>query len=171
MNSSVRLSSSDPLAVLSSVPLPIDYIFTAADKGVHTFSPITLYRAGTQSLSASDTVTAGLAGTQGGILVNPAFASHFVITGPSGVTAGTLFSITVTALDNYGNVATGYTGTVYFKSSDGTATLPAKYTFTAADQGVHTFTGLKLKKKGTQTITVIDTLNSTITGSLFVSVV
>ena len=60
---------------------------------------------------------------------------------------------------------------MYFKSSDGTATLPAKYTFTAADQGVHTFTGLKLKKKGTQTITVIDTLNSTITGSLFVSVV
>ncbi len=48
---------------------------------------------------------AGLTSSQGGIVVNPAFASHFVITGPSGVAAGTLFSITVTALDNYGNVA------------------------------------------------------------------
>ena len=46
------------------------------------------------------------------------------------------------------------------------ATLPANYTFTAADKGVHTFTGLVLRKKGTQTITITDTLNSSLTGSV-----
>ena len=37
--------------------------------------------------------------------------------------------MTVTAVDAYGNVATGYTGTVHFTSSDGQAVLPANYTF------------------------------------------
>ena len=113
---------------------------------------------------------ASLSGAESGILVNPAAASRFRITGPVSVSAGSAFSITVTVLDAYGNVATGYTGTVHFKSSDGSATLPSNYTFTAADQGVHTFTGLRLKKKGTQTITVFDTLTSNIVGSLSVSV-
>jgi len=35
----------------------------------------------------------------------------------------------VTASDAYGNLATKYTGTVHFTSSDGSATLPADYTF------------------------------------------
>src|SRR5262249_32042458 len=70
-----------------------------------------IYNAGSASLhktiagSASVTVTA-------------AAASVFVITGPSAVSAGVGFSITVTAHDAYGNVATGYTGTVHFKSTD-----------------------------------------------------
>jgi hypothetical protein len=80
-------------------------------------------------------------------------------------------SVTVTAYDAYGNVATGYLGTVAFTSSDSRAILPANYTFTAADKGAHTFTGLKLKKKGTQTITVTDTLNAAVTGTMSVSVV
>ena len=39
--------------------------------------------------------------------------------------------MTVTAYDAYGNVATGYTGTVAFTSSDPQACFPADYTFTA----------------------------------------
>ena len=50
-------------------------------------------------------------------------------------------NVTVTALDAYGNMATGYTGTVHFTSSDGQAVLPANYTFIAGDAGVHTFSG------------------------------
>jgi hypothetical protein len=51
-------------------------------------------------------------------------------------------------------------------SSDSTATLPANYTFTAADAGVHTFNNaVLLKKKGNQTITVTDTLNSALTAT------
>ena len=49
--------------------------------------------------------------------------------------------MTVTApLDAYGHVVTGYTGTVHFTSSDGQAVLPGDYTFTAGDNGGHTFT-------------------------------
>jgi hypothetical protein len=68
-------------------------------------------------------------------------------------------------------VVTGYTGTIHFKSTDTTATLPGDYTFTAADKGVHTFTGLVLRKKGKQTITITDTLNGALTGSVIEHVV
>jgi hypothetical protein len=68
--------------------------------------------------------------------------------------------------DAYGNVVTGYTGTIHFTSTDTTATLPANYTLAAADKGAHTFTGLVLQKKGTQKITLTDTLNSSLTGSV-----
>ena len=68
------------------------------------------------------------------------------------------------ALDPYGNIATGYTGTVHFSSSDTQAVLPANYTYTTTDAGAHTFTGI-LKKTGSQTITANDTKTSTITGT------
>jgi len=98
------------------------------------------------------------------VIVSPATASTVVVTGfPSA--AGVPFSITVTALDSYGNVATGYTGTIHFPSADLTATLPPDTSFAGADHGVHTFTGIVARKKGTQTITVTDTLFSSISGS------
>jgi hypothetical protein len=156
----VSFGSSDPQAVL-----PAGARLTG---GVGTFSA-TLKTAGSQSLKAFDSAN-GLGGSQSGIVVNPAAATHFAIAGPSSVTGGKAFSITVTALDAYGNVATGYRGTVSFKSSDNGAALPGKYTFTASDNGVHTFTGLVLKKKGTQTITVFDAGNNTILGTISISV-
>jgi hypothetical protein len=67
-------------------------------------------------------------------------------------------------------VATGYRGTVHFSSTDSKATLPANYTFKSTDNGVHTFTGLKFKTKGSQTITAVDTLFSSIAGSLTTNV-
>jgi len=98
------------------------------------------------------------------VSVNPAAASTLVVAGfPSA--AGVPFSITVTALDSYGNVATGYMGTIYFTSTDLTATLPPDTSFAGADHGVHTFTGIVARKSGTQTITVTDMLFSSITGS------
>lgn len=100
------------------------------------------------------------------VTVDPGAATHFAITGPSSISAGTAFSISVTALDAYGNVATGYLGMVKFASSDGGAALPGKYTFLASDSGVHTFTGLLLHKKGTQTITVFDASNKLILGTI-----
>jgi hypothetical protein len=160
----VHFTSSDGKAAL-----PANYTFTAADAGVHTFSAI-LKTAGTQAITATDT-TAGLTGTEGGITVNPAAASQFVISAQSSVTAGVPFSLTITVKDAYGNVVTGYTGTIHFKITDKTATLPANYTFTAADKGVHTFSGLVLRKKGHQTITITDTLNSALTGSVIENVV
>jgi hypothetical protein len=160
----VRFTSSDTQAVL-----PGSYTFTAADAGTHTFSA-TLKTAGTQSLTATDAANAAITGGQQGILVNPASASRLVLSAPASVKANTQFNLTVTVVDAYGNVVTGYRGTLSFSSSDATATLPRKYTFTAADRGVHTVTGLRLKKKGKQTITATDALNSTLTGSAITNV-
>ncbi len=162
----VVFSSSDYRAAL-----PAMYTFTAADKGVHTFAA-TLKTAGIQSITVTDIATGGLSGSEAGIAVNPAAASQFIITAPSTVTAGVPFSLTVTVKDAYGNVVTGYIGTVHFKSTDPKATLPANYTFTAADKGVHTFTGLVLRKKGHQTITITitDTRNNSLTGSVIENV-
>ena len=70
-----------------------------------------------------------------------AAAASFAVTGfPSPTTAGVAQAFTVTALDAYGNIATDYTGTVTFTSSDGQAALPANYAFTSAiggDIGTH----------------------------------
>ena len=65
-------------------------------------------------------------------------ATDFSVSAPTSATAGVPFNFDVTALDPYGNVATGYTGTVHFTSSDlHAATLTTDYTFTAADAGAH----------------------------------
>jgi hypothetical protein len=156
----VHFSSSDPQAML-----PADYTFTAADQGVHTFT-VTLKTAGSQSITAIDTVTGSIAGSESGIVVQPAAAVKFVLGAPSKVTHGTKFSVTLTVEDAYGNVVTGYSGTVHFSSSDSSASLPANYTFTASDAGVHTFTSMTiLRKRGTQTLTVTDTQNSSLSAT------
>src|SRR5438874_221300 len=144
----MSFTSSDSQAVL-----PADYTFTADDQGVHTFT-VTLGTAGTQSLIATD--ADGITGTEDGIIVSPAAASAFTVSGfASSTTAGTVGSLTVTALDPYGNVATGYAGTVDITSSDAQAALPADYTFTAADAGTHGFSAT-LESAGSQSLTVAD---------------
>ena len=155
----VHFTSSD-----SQAALPANYTFTAANDGTHTFS-VTLKTAGTQSITATDTATSTITGSETGIAVTAAAAQSLKVTGfPTTDTAGTASNVTVTAYDAYGNIATGYTGTVHFTSSDSQAALPANYTFTAANAGTHTFT-VTLKTAGTQSITATDTTTSTITGS------
>src|SRR5262249_56554 len=111
-----------------------------------------------------------LTGVQSSILVNAAAASRMILSAPASVKANTAFSLTATVVDAYGNAVTGYRGTVVFSSSDATANLPKNYTFTALDQGVHTFTGLRRKKKGKQAITQKDTLNGSLIASVLIDV-
>jgi hypothetical protein len=146
----VHFTSSDPRATL-----PADYTFTSADNGVHTFSA-TLFTAGAQTVTATDTYTAITGSGQGS--VSPSAAATLLVTAPTSSIAGQAFTVTVTALDAYGNTATGYRGTIHFRSSDGQAGLPVNYTFTASDAGVHTFVNtFTLKTVGSQTITATDT--------------
>jgi DNA-binding beta-propeller fold protein YncE len=95
----------------------------------------------------------------------------FRVSAPSSVQAGTPFDVTVTAEDSNGHQAYGYTGTVHFTSADPYgATLPDDCTFTAADQGQHSFTGeTTLYTTGTRDITVTDTATG-VTGSALVEV-
>jgi hypothetical protein len=94
----------------------------------------------------------------------PSTATHFALSVPASATAGTPFALTLSALDADGQVVTGYTGTVHITASAGSHVLPVDYTFTAADQGVHTFTGVKVGIAGTETLTVTDTASATVTG-------
>jgi hypothetical protein len=155
----VTFSSSDILA-----GLPAKYTFTNKDAGAHAFN-VTLKTAGVQSLTAADTANTAMTATQSGITVAASTAAGaFVVTGFPATTAGVAQSFTVTVKDPFGNFSTGYTGTVTFSSSDAQAGLPASYTFTAADAGVHTFTAT-LKTAGTQSITVRDAASPTIAGA------
>jgi hypothetical protein len=147
------------------VVLPVNYTFTAADNGTHTFT-LTLKTAGTQKVTATDTATSATTGISAGIAVSPAAASQFVLSGlSSSATVGASQTFTVTAKDAYGNVATDYTGTVTLTCSDTAATFSsASYTFTTSDKGVHSFS-VAFKTAGSQSVTVKDTSNSTLTAA------
>ncbi len=149
----VAITSSDAQAVL-----PANAGLT---NGVGSFS-VTLKTAGTQSITATDTVTSSIAGSQTGIAVTGGSALSFVVSGfANPVAAGTAGSVTVTAEDGYGNVVTGYAGTVAITSSDAQAVLPANAGLT---NGVGSFS-VTLKTAGTQSITATDTVTSSIAGS------
>jgi Ca2+-binding RTX toxin-like protein len=154
-----HFTSSDPQA-----GLPADYTFTAADNGTHTFT-VTLKTAGTQSITVADTGPTAFSDTQGGIAVNSAAAAMFQVGGfPSPVSVGDSGGFAVTAYDACGNLASNYTGTVHFTSSDGHASLPADYTFTAYNYGTAYFSAI-LNTAGPQSLTVSDVANSAATGS------
>ena len=135
------------------------YTFTAADNGTHTFS-VTLRTAGTQSLTVRDYGNGLISNTQTGIIITAGTATSITTTLLTGGVAGTNLSFTVKASDSFGNAASGYRGTIRLTTSDVLSTLPATYTFTAADNGVHTF-NFAFKSSGGQTLTVQDSTNPT----------
>jgi hypothetical protein len=139
---------------------------------------------GSPALNAGDPTQLGTADQRGvirtgGVNVGAyqASASAFFITAPDTVEAGVPFDITITAVDPFGQVAVGYTGTVTFSTTDTGkgVVLPADYAFTADDSGYHIFTDTGLGETtlitpGDQTITVRDTTDDTIMGSATVTV-
>jgi hypothetical protein len=162
-------SDTDP-----GVALPQDYTFGASDNGSHTFANgVTLVTLGDQTVTATDLANPALTATATVNVKSPSAATHLSVSAPSGATAGAAFGVTVTALDANNNTATGYLGTVHFKTSDaGTGVaLPQDYTFTVADKGGHTFTdGVTLVTAGSQTVTATDVVTGSITGTATVNV-
>jgi hypothetical protein len=162
----VTFTSSDAYPAL----LPSDYTFTAADQGTHAFGA-SLFTAGGQTLTVADKTNSSIkVGTP--VAVQAAPANHFLITTAPSTLPNTPFDVRVTALDPYSNVDPSYTGTVTFSSADPAgATLPASYTFTVADHGVHTFAkGVTLYTTGTWDVTATDTANRSIAGTATVHV-
>jgi hypothetical protein len=140
--------------------------------------------AGSPALNAGNPAQLGVADQRGvvrtgGVNIGAyqASATAFLVSAPDTVQAGVPFDVTVTAVDPFGQVAVGYTGTVTFSTSDPDPgiVLPADYTFTLDDGGSHTFTDTGLGETtlitlGDQTLTVMDTADNTITGSTTVTV-
>ncbi len=100
---SVHFTSTDGIAVVPAN--------SALTNGTGTFSA-TLKTAGSQTIAATDTVTSSITGASGTIAVSAGAATHFTVSAPGAATAGTAFNFTVTALDQFNNTATGYTGAV-----------------------------------------------------------
>ena len=144
--------SSDP----AGAELPADYTFVPADKGsaLFTFTP-------KKAASTTFTVTDAALGKSGSdtVAVTPASAMRLVmaVTPLGPVLAGTVLTVEVTAMDDFGNVATGYTGTVHFASSDAKAVLPGDTAFVPGDSGHKSFSvTLKTARVDAQTLTVKD---------------
>lgn len=129
------------------------YTFTAADAGVHSFlKTVTLNTLGTQTVQVGAPF---MTEADSAVLVTPRAVRLGMATSVTSVGAGSTLNVTVSALDATGSPAIGYGGTVTFSSTDSQSGLPASYTFTAEDAGVHTFT-LSLKTAGTQLVGVSD---------------
>src|SRR5205807_2051365 len=123
----------------------------------------TFKTAGKEALTATDTAQSPITNTQSAIPVVAAAASNLRVDNlPASATAAAAVSFSVTALDPYGNIATSYTGTLHDTSTDTQAVLPADYSFTASDQGQHTFSAT-LKTAASQSITLTDNANGSLT--------
>ena len=147
----VTFSSSDPQAVLPPAN-------SALPNGTGTFA-VTLKTAVGETITVTDAAGA-LTGTSNPISVGPGAAVKLNVVTPASVTAAVPFNFTVTALDAFGNTATGYAGTVHFSSNDAQAVLPPNSTLT---NGAGNFSAT-LKTITNTTITATDTVISTITG-------
>ena len=166
----VQFSTSDTYSNNGTTPktplLPPNYTFTASntpgtDNGIHVFTgSVTLITAATQTVTATDTVTGSIAGSSSGVSSTPTLPPNSRCRAPAKVpVAGHFLVMTVTAEDQYGNIATSYTGTVHFTSTDSQAVLSDPSTLT---NGVGSFAVL-LQTAGPQTITANDKANN-ITG-------
>ena len=156
----IAFTTTDPLASPGS-GLPAAYTFVPGDGGVHLFPSVTFKTAGAQTLTATDTVLAGITGTSAAATIAPTATDHFTLThtAAGAQTAGAPFDLTVTAKDQFGNTTPAYTGTAAFTSSDIQAALPGSYAFQAADNGTKSFTGgVTLKTVGSRTVTATDTV-------------
>ena len=156
----VSLTSSDPHAVLAP-----NYTFAVGDAGEHRFA-VAFDTAGTQTITFTDREGApSITATESGITVQAAAAKTLAVTDfPTADAAGGTETVTVTAYDPYGNVATEYTGTVAFTSGDAQVQLPSNFSYRAADSGTHTFS-ITLETVGSQSITATDTASSSISGT------
>ena len=169
----VDLTDTDSIAT----GLPSSYPFSAGDAGSHTFHNVVLKTAGSQTIIATDTVESALTATTT-VEVVPAAVKDFAVATsfPSPDVAGTVGTVAVTAKDAFGNTVNSgpnfYKGTVELTSSDAQANgVPASHSFTVADAGTYTFTGIVLKTAGAQTIKAADSVLSSVVGTGAVTVI
>src|SRR5205085_11475074 len=90
--------------------------------------------------------------------VNAAAASTLVVTAPANATAGSAFSVTVTAKDAFNHTVTAYAGAVHFTSNDVQAVLPVDSTLTSGTANFN----VTLKTAGSKSVVATDTNDATI---------
>jgi hypothetical protein len=152
----------------AQVQPPADVTFTTANNGTVTTN-VTLDTAGAQTLTAMD--GNGIHGS-GSVTVAPGAATHFELTGPQNATVGRVATVTVVALDAFGNVATNYQGTVQLTLTDASGNSMASavtHTFTTGDAGTTTMSIIP-QGRGSLTFTVSDQADSSVSAQMGVTV-
>src|SRR5579883_3235426 len=96
-------------------------------------------------------------------------ATHFLVVTPESTSAGSSTPVEVIALDASNHLDRDYTGTVALTSTGAGDTLPANYTFTSSDRGIHIFS-VTPAAAGSDTVTATDTTTASVTGSATVTV-
>ena len=143
----------------SGATVPGPYQFSASDHGVHHFE-VTLAAAGSQTITAIDSVDSFTTGAATFVIPAPV-ATTLVVQTPEQAAVGVATGVTVEVLDQSGNLMKNFTGKITLTSSDSSATVtpghkttaasvPISYTFTAGNQGQHTFQ-LKFNEKAATT--------------------
>src|SRR5207244_4343530 len=92
-------------------------------------------------------------------------ATHLIISGPNSTTAGHPLVLTVVAEDAFNNVASNYSGTIHFTSSDPQVAAGGALPSDATLSGGTGFFAAILETAGNQTITVTDKGISTLTAN------
>jgi hypothetical protein len=155
----VHFTSNDPQAVL-----PANLALSSGQGN----SLVTLKTiASNETVSATDTAMASIAGASSAINVVSNAATHLSVTGnPGSVVTRQTFNVTVTALDAANNQSSGYAGTVHFTSSD-TGPTGAKLPADSPLAGGSASFSATFEDTGTgaQTITATDKANASITGA------
>ncbi|MFY0529201.1 lamin tail domain-containing protein [Archangium gephyra] len=142
--------------------VPAAYTFTLPDEGSRMFG-FTLEKAVATKITVTD--SEGLSVTHD-VSVTHAPAASLVMVAPTGpVGAGIAFTVDVTLKDSYGNVATGYTGTLDFTSSDPKLVPPASGELTGTDAG-HKVFSVTLKTAGEHSLSVKDTTRAFLTDTV-----
>jgi uncharacterized protein (TIGR03437 family) len=152
----VKFSSSDSAAVL-----PANSVLT---NGTANFSA-TLKTQSVRTLVATDAALASLTGSIT-ISVLPGSATHFSLGTPITVIPGTGISFSVTAQDEFDNTAFSYSGTLVVSCTDPQAIIEQGPTITNGFGRA----GVTVRTPGVQTVTVADSVNPTLTGSVVVGV-
>ncbi|AKJ02001.1 S8 family serine peptidase [Archangium gephyra] len=132
----------------------------SAVNGVAKFDGVSLRKAGTgYTLVASAQGFAGATSTA--LEVTPGPVASYALSLPASVTAGQEVTLSATAYDAYGNVATSYAGAVRVASSDGSGHLPANAAFV---DGV--LSGLKVTfmSSGLRTLSLTDAEQASLSG-------
>jgi hypothetical protein len=124
---------------------------------------VTFATGGAQALTLTDSSTApSITGTASTTVATPDVATQYAIILSSAVQNGAPVKVLVEALDAQGHVVQNYSGTANVTSSDTAATLPSTVTF---HHGFASFTAT-FATAGSQTLTLTDASNSTLTDTV-----
>ena len=164
LSSSITATGS-PNHHTAAASLPIDYTFTTADHGEHTFQ-VTFTATGTSVTVTASSTSPAVTGTGQVNVYTAATVTHFGVFTSLVATPGSPVRVFVEALNASDQVVTGYTGTITLTSSDSAAkgaaspnttatALPLTYQFLPGDDGTHVF-WITFATPGNQTITATD---------------